>query len=413
MDLNNISSNLLLIGFALVSLCCLYLLYSNFTKVREIEELKRKVEDLKKIFFNQQQHNDETYARMITMIQSGLQHPHTQEQLEALMHNTTQLKQSPEMNNSVNQVGIDENNILANEMMAEIGNTTQKVKVITIDPNANSNVLDNVDDVIINKEGADDSIATDKKEIILDLHDLDNVEPTNNDNIDNLDNLDDLNDLNELETESLDNILDDNNDDEYDQSLNNLNTSKPNIFDINNIDDTIDATIDDIASITTDPIVDLDDVIGNNSNNNFNIDEIDNLEDIHNLEDIDNLDDLDDIDNLDSLDNIKKIDITVDTTTTDLQSNEINTKQEDLDLNELLNGKSDKKAKSNKTDKFDNNEQIDNDNIKKIEITDDSKTNLHNMSIKQLKDLAKSYKLKTTGTKSELIAAISKVMVSS
>ena len=75
MDLNSISSNLLLIGFALVSLCCLYLLYSNFTKVREIEELKRKVEDLKKIFFNQQQHNDETYAKMISMIQNGLSTP--------------------------------------------------------------------------------------------------------------------------------------------------------------------------------------------------------------------------------------------------------------------------------------------------------------------------------------------------
>ena len=52
MDLNSISNNLLLIGFALVSVCCLYLLWSNFTKIREIEELKRKLEDLKNIFFN-------------------------------------------------------------------------------------------------------------------------------------------------------------------------------------------------------------------------------------------------------------------------------------------------------------------------------------------------------------------------
>ena len=46
----------------------------------------------------------------------------------------------------------------------------------------------------------------------------------------------------------------------------------------------------------------------------------------------------------------------------------------------------------------------------KIEITDDTKSNLHNMSIKQLKDLAKTHKLKTTGTKNELINAISKVL---
>ena len=50
LDLQDISSNLLLVGFALISICCLYLLYSNFTKVREINELKLKVEDLKKIY---------------------------------------------------------------------------------------------------------------------------------------------------------------------------------------------------------------------------------------------------------------------------------------------------------------------------------------------------------------------------
>ena len=58
-----------------------------------------------------------------------------------------------------------------------------------------------------------------------------------------------------------------------------------------------------------------------------------------------------------------------------------------VNLNELLNG-------NDKTDKLENN-------VKKIEITEDTKSNLHNMSIKQLKDLAKTYKLKTTGTKNE------------
>ena len=52
-DLQNISSNLLLISFVLISLCCLYLLYSNFVKIKEIKELKTNVEDLKTIFFNQ------------------------------------------------------------------------------------------------------------------------------------------------------------------------------------------------------------------------------------------------------------------------------------------------------------------------------------------------------------------------
>ena len=41
-DLQNISSNLLLVGFVLISICCLYLLYSNFSKIRDINDLKRK-----------------------------------------------------------------------------------------------------------------------------------------------------------------------------------------------------------------------------------------------------------------------------------------------------------------------------------------------------------------------------------
>ena len=67
-DLQNISSNLLLISFVLISLCCLYLLYSNFIKIKEIKELKTNVEDLKTIFFNQQRHNEETYNKIIQII---------------------------------------------------------------------------------------------------------------------------------------------------------------------------------------------------------------------------------------------------------------------------------------------------------------------------------------------------------
>ena len=67
-DLHSISSNLLLVGFVLISLCCLYLLYSNFSKVRETNELKRNVEDLKTIFFNQQKQNDKTYNHFMNII---------------------------------------------------------------------------------------------------------------------------------------------------------------------------------------------------------------------------------------------------------------------------------------------------------------------------------------------------------
>ena len=63
-DLQSISSNLLLVGFVLISICCLYLLYSNFSKINTLNELKRNVEDLKTIFLNQQKHNDEIYKNI-------------------------------------------------------------------------------------------------------------------------------------------------------------------------------------------------------------------------------------------------------------------------------------------------------------------------------------------------------------
>ena len=64
-NLQDLSSNLLLVGFVLISICCLYLLYTNFTKVRDINEIKSKFEDLKTIFFNQQKQNDESYIKIM------------------------------------------------------------------------------------------------------------------------------------------------------------------------------------------------------------------------------------------------------------------------------------------------------------------------------------------------------------
>ena len=70
MDLNSISQNLLIFGFAIVSICCLYLLYVHFKKIRELEEFKLKIEDLKNIFFNQQKCNDEIQTKMFQMLKS-------------------------------------------------------------------------------------------------------------------------------------------------------------------------------------------------------------------------------------------------------------------------------------------------------------------------------------------------------
>jgi len=99
---------------------------------------------------------------------------------------------------------------------------------------------------------------------------------------------------------------------------------------------------------------------------------------------------------------VKKIDIILENTNKKQTEKDL-----DLDLNELLNGNSN--SNSNSGDNIKPNENSDSD-IKKIDIESESKLNINNMSIKQLKDLAKTYKLKTTGTKSELIATLSKVL---
>jgi hypothetical protein len=95
-DLHDLSSNLLLIGFVLISICCLYLLYTNFTKVRDINEMKTKFEDLKTIFFNQQKQNDESYLKIMQILQDDVQ-------------NLAEVKVSPG-NNSINNNSINNNN---------------------------------------------------------------------------------------------------------------------------------------------------------------------------------------------------------------------------------------------------------------------------------------------------------------
>ena len=163
--------------------------------------------------------------------------------------------------------------------------------------------------------------------------------------------------------------------------------------------------LEDALSIATEPIGETNDIM--KSANNFNLDDINDIDDLENLESIDSI-------NHESTNNesknIKKINIssdenTLSNDTTDLNS-ELNTKdvkkinidneqKDNLDLNELLNGKTTSSS------------SIEDTNVRKIEIDNNE---LNNMSIKQLKDLAKTHKLKTSGTKQELINSLSKVL---
>jgi hypothetical protein len=390
MDLNNISNNLLLIGFALVSICCLYLLYSNFTKAREIEELKRKTEDLKKIFFNQQQHNDETYNRLMHMIGNGpsitrdiLAAHNEQMTNEQINISQAESAQPVNMNNDVmNAIDTTDTNVIAaQELSNELSNefsrkSVSPTKVITI--NQDQPILDNDAEIIVKREGIPDNSGYDnsnptnetidiKQVITLDLHELDNMDlPDDGLNGDDL-NGDDIlvNDLNEID---MDNGID---------GLDNING-------------------DDNLSITTDPIIEQADILGNDMNIelDLNIDELDEIEDMVNKNIDDMSEKLDSLDNLIQNESISDFDITTTTANTTTTTTKIINLDSNLELDQLLNGNA-------------NGNTANQENTKTIDLDiEHSQTNLQNMSIKQLKDLAKSHKLKATGNKNELIALL-------
>jgi len=410
MDLNGISNNLLLIGFVLVSLCCLYLLFSNFSKTREIEEMKRKVEDLKNIFFNQQKHNDESFAKMIHLIQ----------------HQSTAL--SP--------VTYPDSPILEP--------SSQQLKTVTI-TNDNENQLPT--NIIINKEQSNDQLPdalaksdvsripnqqkefdqTETKEVNIDLEELNDLdEPIENDDTQDIANLDDIDNMVQLDDEEIEN--NENNDNDLEEHIKNgifATSAKIEIF-------------DDNISISTDPIANLDDIMLNETN-------IDDMEDITNNDlelDLDieemlpiatqrviTLNNTDhhlmghleestpatnessiqtentltktiiiDADNtLDNIiisdtqtdENTKKIIITGKGNSSNIEA-VLDDNLDDIDdLDKLLSGNTD--------------EPKPDENFKKTH-------DLTSMSIKQLKELAKTHKLKSTGTKNELITALSKVI---
>lgn len=375
-NLNSFSSNLMLIALVLVGLCCLYLLYSNFTKVREIEELKGRVEDLKKIFINQQIHNDETFSKINTVL------------FQTLTNGQSQSFNLDEKKSNSSSVV---NNEIAREVSIELKQSVASpTKTINIDIENIDNLEGNMstNNIIINKEGYirnnvlntlektttdnnDNNDINDNKEINIDLHDLDNLddaneaEPTLDTDI-NIDELD----------------LDDNCEEIYNEKIisskfesyilhkeGDVQITKDNLFNLDTVNITNAEIFDDLEdtlSIATAPIDETNDIINHNSN--FNLDDIQDIDDIDILEPV------------------------------DITSNQPNlniTKVEDVDLNELLNGNSNqtKKPESNLENK---------ENIKSIEI-DTPKIEYNSMSVKQLKDIAKSHGLKTTGTKQELV----------
>jgi len=380
----------MLIALVLVGLCCLYLLYSNFTKVREIEELKRRVEDLKKIFLNQQMHNDETFSKINNVLFQSLTNGQIPNPNLANISNSG-LTDKQEQGLAT---PLDVNNEIAKEVSAEINQnfalaSTSPTKTINIDAD-NSNNLDSKsgDNIVINKEGYvnENNSMTDEtdtnaikklnmqesKEINIDLHDLDNLDDLNDadPNLDNDMNIDEL-DLDEnCEEINTDKMVSSKKEQNLFDGDNDVQVTKDNLFNLDTVNITNAEIFDDLEdtlSIATAPIDETNDVI--NHTNNFNLDDIQDIPDI------------DDLDNLESID-IKTVQLNVATS-------------EDNDISQLLNGNINQ---SKNIESHQNEKQ----SMKTIEI-DAPKIDYNSMSVKQLKDIAKSYVLKSTGTKQELI----------
>ena len=397
-NLNSFSSNLMLIALVLVSLCCLYLLYSNFRKVREIEELKGRVEDLKKIFLNQQMHNDETFSKINTVLfqtltngQSGQSNVQTQ---------SASVDIKPDNSNySVGTMNkLDVNDEIAKEVSVELKQSVlSPTKIINIDTENVDNLEGNLttNNIIINKEGyishnvsntsekktIENKNNNDNKEINIDLHDLDNLDDANEaeTNIDTDMNMEELDLDDNCEEFDTDKLVSSKSDSHILDKEGDIQITKDNLFNIDTVNITNAEIFDDLEdtlSIATAPIDETNDIINHNSN--FNLDDIQDIDDIDILEPVD----------------VKTV-----------QPNVNVTKVEDIDLSELLNGNTNqtKKTESNQENSESNELLKENkENIKTIEI-DTPKTDYNSMPVKQLKDIAKSHGLKTTGTKQELV----------
>jgi hypothetical protein len=342
-DLQGLSSNIVLIGFVLISACCLYLLYSNFKKARELDELHEKMDHLKTIFFNQQKQTDITNNQLLQMIQntgigansmqnqlipqqvdsiSSNQTIHTnpinsltKENLKKLNENKTASTES-RSNDIVNDIV---NNLVLNDLdTSELDNNNQ---------NTESNVLIHVNDFNTNTKklfataNNSDLKELDDLEDLNDLEDLDTALDTTEDNteqkeisntktgeifetvVESYSNLDDV--LDEMDSKLTDNVkifvvggdaihasnsfnieigeLDEEDMNEFADDGNNDNDND-GMQDLN----------DDTVSIKTDPISnDLNDL--DNLNLDIDLDDINEQFTNDSIEDMDDMDDVDDV----------------------------------------------------------------------------------------------------------------------
>jgi hypothetical protein len=381
--------------------------------------MKRKVEDLKNIFFNQQKHNDDSFAKMINLIQhqSTTISPVTYPDTPILETSHQQLKTVTITNDNENQLPT---NIIINKEQSTITNTLEQQPVLAKQSDSNHIVTETQKD-------------SETKEINIDLEELNDLdEPTENDDTQDIADLDDIDNMVQLDIEEIDNHENKDTNDLAEHIKNGIfaTSAKIEIF-------------DDNISISTEPIENLDDIMQNETN-------IDDMEDIEDIDDI-NTDNLDIEDMLPmTANNITLVhtdhhllghleeSTPVTNQQTDFSQSDDTTQTKTIIIDAdntldniiITNNQTEENTKTiiinNNKENNSNIEDVLDDNLDDIDDLDKllsgntdepkpdentKKTNdLSSMSIKQLKELAKTHKLKTTGTKNELITALSKII---
>lgn len=405
-DLQGIGMNIVLVGFVLLAICILYLLYTNFKKTREIDALNQKVEDLKTIFFNQQKHNDLAQGQLAAMIQQS-------HQIVKQHASDSSSRQQQHTNDAIEDVDVivtEDNDKVTQEQL--VLNHENLVK-------HNKNDTVNIKPIVID----------DSKNEEIDLKELDKMdEPQNDDEI-----VEEISDyVQEIDAD----IMLENDDNELNSAIYKKKLEKIDINDIN-ADLEIDLDMSDLKDIGDDELAD-----------SIRTDPIQ-----HDLDEIELDIDLEEINNVIEKQSTNELNLDLNEFECGLVSNQNTTKSinidENADLTELnfslTKGENvlatdakkiqiDKNANPLTELTFDKVVKLDDNNSKNVDVlqellngsgpsgiannektiqldTDDStSTNLNTMSLKQLKELAKQHKIKPNANKQELIAALSKVL---
>ena len=155
-DLQGLSSNIVLIGFILIGIACVYLFYSNYKKTQELEDLQQQLRSIKDIFANQETFNLELQHKVIGLLQLNHTIP-PQQQLETNIV-SRQVNELP-----VKTIELDENKTIL-ETVLESNNTileTQSDDVKTLEINNDLNDLKDLDQLDTPIDDSDDPILDD------------------------------------------------------------------------------------------------------------------------------------------------------------------------------------------------------------------------------------------------------------